>query len=144
MRFRSVPLVLGLFASLWAVKSSEADFLVAQDFKGKSISSIAYTYSGSTAVKGAEAVIVSGFTSMQGVAIGGGNLYATGTPTTINQVAGYTIGASGGALSATLNTSFGTSGYATLTAAGRGVSVTPDVSKISVALISSLQAVNLS
>ena len=51
MRFRSVPLVLGLFASLWAVKSSEADFLVAQDFKGKSISSIAYTYSGSTAVK---------------------------------------------------------------------------------------------
>ena len=57
MRFRSVPLVLGLFASLWAVKSSEADFLVAQDFKGKSISSIAYTYSGSTAVKGAASAL---------------------------------------------------------------------------------------
>ena len=60
MRFRSVPLVLGLFASLWAVKSTEADFLIAQDFKGKSISSIAYTYSGSTAVKGAEAAPTEG------------------------------------------------------------------------------------
>ncbi len=143
MRFRSVPLVLGLFASLWAGKSTEADFLIAQDFMGKSISSIAYTYSGSTAVKGAEAVIVSGFTSMQGVAAGGDKLFATGYATASNQVAGYTLGGSGGGLSATLNTSFGTSGYATLSAAGRGVSVTPDGSKISVALLSSLQAVNL-
>lgn len=143
MRFRSVPLVLGLFASLWAGKSTEADFLIAQDLKGSSISSIAYTYSGSTAVKGAEAVIVSGFTSMQGVAVGGDKLFATGKPTASNQVAGYTLGGSGGVLSATLNTSFGTSGYATLTGAGRGVSVTPDGSKISVALINSLQAVNL-
>lgn len=143
MRFRSASLILALILGGLGASVTHADFLIAQDFKNKSVSSIAYTYSGPSAIKGTEAVIVSGYSgSTQGVATSGTNLYVTGANTAANQITAYTMSGTG-SVTANINTSFGTSGIATLTSAGRGVSVTPDGSTVSVALLSGLKVVDL-
>ena len=144
MRIRSASLILALILGGLGASVAHADFLIAQDFKNKSVSSIAYTYSGPSAIKGTEAVIVSGYSgATQGVATSGTNLYVTGANTAANQITAYTMSGTG-SVTASINTSFGTSGIATLTSAGRGVSVTPDGSTVSVALLTGLKAVDLS
>ncbi len=144
MRFRSASLILALILGGLGASVAHADFLIAQDFKNKSVSSIAYTYSGPSAIKGTEAVIVSGYSgATQGVATSGSNLYVTGANTASNQITAYTMSGTS-SVTASINTSFGTSGIATLTSAGRGVSVTPDGSTVSVALLTGLKAVDLS
>ena len=143
MRIRSASLILALILGGLGASVAHADFLIAQDFKNKSVSSIAYTYSGPSAIKGTEAVIVSGYSgATQGVATSGTNLYVTGANTAANQITAYTMSGTG-SVTASINTSFGTSGIATLTSAGRGVSVTPDGSTVSVALLSGLKVVDL-
>lgn len=145
MYIRRFAIFLALLTSGIAGGRSHADFLIAQDFnKTKSIYSFGYT-AGPNASITSTAQVVSGFTNTQGVAVSGSNLYVTGN-TTINsgQVLSYSMGPNGsGNIAATPNTGFGTSGVVSLTAAGRGISVSPDGSKVSVALINNLKAVNL-
>lgn len=145
MYFRRLAICFALMLSGIAGGRSQADFLIAQDFnKTKSIVSFGYNAGPSASIT-STAQVVSGFTNTQGVAVSGYNLYVTGNTTQVSgQVLSYTMGPNGsGNIAATPNAGFGTSGVVALNATGRGISVTPDGSKVSVALINNLQTLNL-
>lgn len=146
MRLRTFNVLIALAVSAVTGGRSQADFLVAQDFAtSKSIVSYGYTVGSSPSISNT-ATLVSGFTNTQGVAIGGQNLYVSGNTTSSSgKIFSYSLGSNGsGNIAVTANTGFGTNGVVSLTTPDRGISVTPDGSKVSVALINNLKAINVS